>query len=136
MHRYCGFQLFEFGVQKPAKNRKGEDIMLADHALTIACKWEVVKGEFRLSSADFEPVRHDEHAAEFYELMETDPLVIESLEINQRGVIRIGFHDGHVLTVTPGRSKKWEHWRYMPRGDEKGHLVLEAGRIGWSEGDG
>jgi len=56
MWRYAGNQKFEFGVQRPCKNRKGEEITRADLGLVVSCHWrmDAPDGGY-ISSEDYGP---------------------------------------------------------------------------------
>lgn len=138
MWRYAGCQKFEFGEQKPGKNREGEDTTRADWGLVANCHWRIEGPEgFALSWEHFgsTPERRDGHADPFYERLETRPLIVEAVEVRSDGALRFRLSDGFSLAVDlgPPDGDSVERWRFMPpNGDPRGHLVLEEDDISWS----
>lgn len=133
MWRYAGCQKFEFGVQRPAKNRKGQDVKRADWGLVVSCDWRVMGPEGHVvSSDDFGPgrSRRDEQAKPFYELIHTDPPVVEGIEANTGGALRIRMSQGYTLDVQPetDSGSDDEQRRFLPRDPQQKYFVL------WGDG--
>jgi hypothetical protein len=129
MWRYAGYQKFEFGVQRPAKNREGEAVTVADWGLVVACRWAITGPEgLVVSSANFGPgtARRDEPARPFYRLIHADSPVVEGLEADQDGALRFVLSQGYTLEVRPeaDMDAEDEQWRFMPPGDERSHFVV------------
>lgn len=138
MWRYAGCQKFEFGEQRPFVNRKGEESTQADHGLVVSCDWSIEGPDgFRLGSEHFgrTPDLWDEHAKPFYESLDDAPPVVESVDVQESGGLRIGMTRGYSLAVDPDPPEEdhIEDWRFMPReGDPRGHLALRWDGLGWS----
>lgn len=131
MWRYAGCQKFEFGVQKPAVNRDGEEITKADLGLVVSCDWFVTGPEGSVvSSHDFGPdgARRDAHAHPFYNLLATSPPVVESVAANAEGALCIRMSAGFTLEVGPDADgdPHDEQWRLMRRGEPNTHFVLRG----------
>ena len=138
MWRYLGCQKFEFGEQKPHVNRKGEATTWADWALVANCRWRIQGPDaFSLTWEHFGPTpeRRDDHADPFYDSLRVDPPVVESVDVEDDGGLRIGMTGGYSLAFDPwpdGEDSS-EEWRFMPpKGDPRGHLVLGEENLSWS----
>lgn len=132
MYRFAGIQVFEFGLQKPCKNRKGEDITRADQSLHASCHWRITgpEGDI-LSSEDFGPgtERRDEKAQPFYQRLTDDPLLITAIEADEQGSLHLALSGGHALHLQPCKEPEAEYperWRYLPKDKRKRHLVVTA----------
>ncbi len=132
MWRLGGLQAFEFGIQRPAKNRRGQDITCADLRLHIACFWRITENEVEiLASADFGPnkSRRDEKAKPFYESLETDPPVVEAIEADDTGGFVLQMTSDFTLTVRPDEINEEpdsEQWRFLPKDKRTNHFVVTA----------
>jgi len=135
MFRYAGCQKFEFGEQKPHLNRKGEEMTRADWGLVASCHWRIQgPSGFLLTWEDFTPARRDDHAMAFYGSLKSDPPVVESVEVEEDGGLRIGMTCEYSLALDPSNydEEYFEDWRFMPPTDEpRGHLVLGED-LSWS----
>ena len=130
MFRFAGIQAFEFGVQRPGKNRKGQDITLADQRLHVSCDWRLDGTEgVIVSSEDFglNGSRHDELAHPFYAMLKNYPPVVEVVVAEESGALRLLLSGGYTLNVLPDElsdDSDEEQWRFLPKDKEQGHLVL------------
>jgi len=134
MWRY-GSQKFEFGEQKPHLNRKGEETTWADWGLVVAGAWHLSgPNGFALSSEHFAPERHDEHAKDFYESLDDEPPIVQTVEVLENGGLRIEMSRGYRLGIDPRSTEEeyFEEWRLMPPNEAQGHLVLDHGGLEWS----
>lgn len=132
MWRYAGLQKFEFGVQRPHKNRKGQDVTWADWGLVVACAWRIT-GRARpvVASADFGPgrSRHDEQALPFYTGLATAPPIVEAIEAAANGSLRISLSHEYLLEVHTDGETDSEQWRFMPRDRRRRHFVVVGENI-------
>ncbi len=138
MWRYLGCQKFEFGEQKPHFNGKGEETTWADWGLVANCTW-CIDGPngFVLCSHHFgpTPARRDDHTDPFYELFNTDPPVVEAVEMLDHGALRFQMSGSYSIALDPEPPDEdhFEDWRVMPPAeDPRGHLVLGEDRLEWS----
>ena len=142
MWRYAWFQRFEFGAQRPAKNRKGEAITMSDWTLVAGCYWRITgpDGEKVVSSADFGPgeSRRDEKAYPFYGMLHREPLVVEAVEADERGELRIRLSQGYLLKVSPDdepqpdpRQSDYEQWLFLPRDGRRRRFDFSAEGLSW-----
>jgi hypothetical protein len=129
MWRYAGCQKFEFGLQRPAKNRSGQEITRSDLGLVVSCHWRISgPAGHVVSSADFGPKesRRDTLAGPFYQLLEDAPPVVEALEASDDGALCLRMTSGYTVEVLPtaGIEPEDEQWRFMPKDQEQVHVVL------------
>jgi len=135
MWRYAGCQKFEFGEQKKHANRYGEQVTWADWGLVVSCRWRLEgPNGFVLSSEHFgsKSERYDDHADEFYQELDANPPLVESVEVLDNGALHFRLSHGYKLALDP--SGQNEEWRFMPDDDPRGHLVLESGIVHWTGG--
>jgi len=117
MWRYMGFQRLEFGEQKPAKNRKGEDITRSDWGLVLGGYWQIASADgFTLSDAHFGPdkERRDDHADGLYNRLSENPLQVLSIELALNGNLRVELTDRFTLSANTVDFSDWlnEYWRF------------------------
>jgi hypothetical protein len=127
----AGFQIFEFGVQRPHLNHRGEEVTRADYALHVSCPWRVLSpAGLALGSGDYEsPGRGPRHhrARAFFEQMDAGLLTVEGVEVDASGGPRLQLGKGYLLEIVPMTSVgAREHWRLLPAGKQP-HVVV-AGR--------
>ena len=127
MFRYAGYQKFEFGVQRPFKNRKGEDITRADWGLVVGGDWRITGTEGGIvSSDDFGSgkERRDQSAKDFYRsLSNTFPLV-KTIEAEDNGAVRIAMSGGYLLEIHASGGNDGERWRFMPKDSKEVQFVI------------
>ncbi len=125
----AGFQIFEFGEQQPFQNRKGKEVTKADYALHVSCPWRIVgpKG-LSLASDDYisgkaSGPRHG-RAKAFFADLRAATLVVERLEADVAGSVRLWLRGGYLLELLPmSTSRSKEHWRLLPPNGEGRHFV-------------
>ncbi len=133
------FQAFEIGVQKPCKNRKGQDITRADLSLHVACNWDITcNNEPIVGSQDFGPwpERHDEHAKPFYNILGKPELTIKCIRADNSGSLWLQTTCGytlHIATDPPDTPQDpdndSEQWRFLPENQDEHHFVITASGI-------
>lgn len=140
MVRLGASQYFSFGVQRPYKDFRGEEGTRSDWGMMVggSCHW-ILTGpdDFSLGTDDFGPERErrDEHAKEFYALMDSSPIAIESVQIDDDGTQYLTFSDGYALKIQlPKEMEAGEDpWRFMPQeSDFRRHLVLTEFGFIWT----
>jgi hypothetical protein len=135
--RRAGFQMFEIGVQKPCKNRKGQDITRADMALHVSCDWYITrKSDQILSSEDFGPEwgeRRDEKAEPFYQGLGAPDYIITSISADDSGGVVIQMAGGYTLQIICTSDSEVrnldggpEQWRFLPKDESAPHFVVTA----------
>lgn len=134
MFRFVGIQAFEFGVHRPCKNRRGDDVFKADLRLHVPCFWRITgPAGFDLSRDDFSRhgsnlPDHDEKAFPFYESLSTgNAPVVEAVEADDAGELRLQMSHGYVLNIRPDEMEEEpdeEQWRFLPKDEDQNHLVL------------
>jgi hypothetical protein len=138
MWRAAGMQIFEIGVQRPCKNRRGQEITRADWSLHVSCCWYIMgpKGDI-VSSSDFGPdgSRRDEQAKPFYGMLGDPALTIITLQSDGYGGINLGMSGGYNLAIWPpweneadreGQETDEEQWRLLSRHSNMRHFVILA----------
>lgn len=135
MWRYAGFQVFEFGIQRPAVNRKGQPITRSDWALGACCTWSICGTEGRvLSSEDFGPdgERHDEAAAPFYQLVDDSSLIVRAIEVGERAQVRFVLSQGFALDIVLDSDDPQEdQWHFHQRDRRGTGLMVNGGANVW-----
>ncbi len=140
MFRVSTAQYLRFGEQEPDKNYKSEEDSESYWALMIggSCHWRF-DGPcgFALGTDDFDQDKElrDEHADEFYDRLDEDPLIVTSIEVLPDGMQVLSLSDGFSLTIKmpDGVSRYSEPWRFMPRvNDFRGHLCLTEFGMKWT----
>lgn len=110
------WQCFEFGEQKTATNRKGDEITRADYSVTLTGDWAVTLGSvvvvgsgdhkgigkrrfYDRATPPREPESRDrwKRAKAFFQLIEEAKLIVESILVAPSGLILISFSDGYVI---------------------------------------
>ena len=135
--RRAGFQMFEIGVQRPCKNRKGQDITLADMSLHVSCNWYITRnGDQIVSSEDFGPgwgVRRDEKAMPFYEMLGEEEFVVTSIHADNSGGVVIQLTRGYMLQIVTDHDEAvmdtdadTEQWRLLPKDRTRRDFVVTA----------
>ena len=86
MRRFVGIQAFEFGIQRPCKNRKGQDITRGTWRLHAGCYWRITGPDGNILSAeDFGPggSRRDQMAKPFYAQVAAAVLTVAAIESDE-----------------------------------------------------
>jgi hypothetical protein len=131
MHRVSslGLQMFEFGQQRLAVNRRGQPITLADWSLHVFCDWRVTGPMGPVfGHNDYlggaEPVLTDT-AQVFFSAVRAASLAVLSLEAGDTGRVRFTLNGDYTLELTPLPNQQ-EYWRLLPPGEDAAHFVIGA----------
>ena len=135
MTRFGGIQIFEFGVQRPRKNRKGQEITVADQKIHVSsCEWRISGPEGEIvGSKDFTPVRGDERAHPFYQMLGDNPPLVQTVEADKAGGFVLQMIGGYSLTVSVDENIKEpdiEQWRFLPKAKSQNHFVIYSTETG------
>lgn len=139
MYRY-GSQAFVFDAAALSPEEAYTD---AAWILVAHNRWRIEGADgFALADTDFEPERHDEHAAPFYRHLEgeEDPLLIERIGVLPDGALSVGLSHGFALSVAGTTEldgitagELGDIWRMMPSySDPRGQIILYRDEFGWS----
>ena len=139
MFRFAGIQVLEFGVQRPCKNRKVEDVTRADQSLHVSCHWRIAGPDGTVvTSDDFGQggSRCDEKAYPFYDMLGEAPPAVEAIEADELGNVVMRLANGYMLeirldTETEASGSDMdltddEQWRYLPRDEGEDHFVITS----------
>ena len=145
MWRYAGRQKFEFGVQRPFRNRKGVVTTRADRGLVVSCDWRLwAYEELILSASDFGPgtARRDGDGEGFYDELGVFPPLVEQIEVLEQGGIRLVLSRGYILEIIPNGGGEYregflegEQWRFMPKEEAADQVVLTDAGMEYVEAD-
>lgn len=131
------FQIFEFGEQRPGKNKKGQDVTFGDWSLHVSCEWHVARnGSVIVGSRDMKrkrtgqarrffdrktPPRDAEErkrwaaANEFFDLVKQGVLIVQSVSVGSTGSLEIKLSDNFVLRTFNACATGWEQWCLLHR---------------------
>lgn len=133
MWRYPGCQYFEFGVQRPHKNRKGQDVTWSDWHLGVECDWRITgPAGYIVSSDDYGPGynRRDEMAHPFFDMLHDDPPIVEAIDADEQGGLCIRMSRGYTLEIQP---VDWpldeDQWRFWCDANAEEYFVVTRGGI-------
>jgi len=122
------FQIFEFGEQKPALNRNGEEITRADYSLDVSCAWRIRKNcyivisdvdhwtkrrFYRRKTPPRDPRQRTRwrRAQEFFEAVENQKLNARRIRLHGLAELSISLTLGYTLDVFLNDSV--EGWRLL-----------------------
>ncbi len=113
------WQIFEFGEQRPTRNRHGEDITLADWLLSIYCSWQLTRGDsvilgyddfshnlMRATRRFFDRKTPPKDAIarkrwkaanELFALVESGVLIVRCITVHPAGGVAIGLSDDYEI---------------------------------------
>lgn len=116
-----GWQIIEFGEQKPDVNRKGQAITRADWTVRISCHWRIVDpfGEEVLSNER----PNGDQAASYFERMEAESLIVESIRGYEDGSVLFVLAEGYQLLIDARLDQGGEQWRLLPPAEGTDYVV-------------
>jgi len=140
--RAANMQMFGFGKWVNATH--GEDRKVGEYALHLQCAWRIVKSNrilvaqrdmyYASGDCNEEPEgwewdkaganRCDERTKQLIAEHVDGPLVVESVEADYVGSLRLVFSKGVMLEVFPDDSLGEEHWRFFKSATEDKHFVV------------
>lgn len=147
--RVADMEMFAFGAQRQEVTSLGRERIAGTFALHVQCCWRIVgrngiavgysdhhePAEQSSETPDATPDRPDENLrdqklAELFNRFKNRPLLVESVEADNVGTVRLGLSHGHVLELIPDavgtKKDPPEHWRFIrrPSPDRSRHFVL------------
>ena len=148
----AGLQRFEFGEQRPGKNKRGETVTFGSHALHVACAWRIVETSAIIIGADDYngeerhkryPARFDPNNPEpdssalrafaFFDSLSENPPVVEAIEADGAGSVHFFLSCERRLEILPLDSAPDEHWRLLYRDGRRRHFVVTGQGIAGKE---
>ncbi len=144
--RAADMATFSFGDRKQSVDWKGRPRIVGDWALHVQCAWRirqndrVVVGNVDLYYPaeyepgatvpedfdwDTQPNRRDKLLDTFFDNGNRS-LVVQEIEVDGAGALRIALSDDHFLEILPNDSIGDECWRFFEAGKNKPHLVVTA----------
>jgi hypothetical protein len=141
--RAADMEMFQFGDRQLTRNRRGEPAEVGQYALHVQCTWRLLdaRGIIAASQDCFYPAgdpdnkppdfewdkavnRRDERMAAFFATCGNAFPVVQRVEADRLGSLRVVMSGEVTLEVFPDNSLEEEHWRFFrPASDEK-HLVV------------
>ncbi len=144
-HRAADLQGFMFGKQIESVKRDGYVVMSGEYGLHIQCAWRIVQGAtIAVASHDLyyaagdDPYkghedfdwdveganRCDERIAALFATWTYDPPVVEAVEADIVGSLRISLTQQYTIGIFPFDSLEGEHWRLLPNSPKRNHFVV------------
>jgi hypothetical protein len=141
---------FSFGEERQVTDSTGKGKKVGEYALHVQCAWRIVGPEGILvgssdiylppgSSLDIDGRSHfnwdvpggnrcDVQMERFF-LEQRLPLVVETIEVDLVGGMKIRLAKGFALEVLPTSSADIEQWRVFQPGIEGSHFVVKGNGI-------
>jgi hypothetical protein len=148
-HRAADLQIFKFGEQIPSmtraiRDRPAKAVVIGEYGLHVQCAWRIVhettivvaSHDLHFAAGDdpfknyngFDPDKHsnrrDERIAALVLAWADNPPVVESVEGDAVGSLRISLTQRYTLDVFPSDSLGEEHWRLLPNSPKRDHFVV------------
>jgi hypothetical protein len=147
-NRAADMEMFQFGERVLGTDPKGRPTKHGDHSLDVQCAWRIARaGEILVGSRDVyyprgDPMqdvpgfqwdkagmnRRDERLERFFGEREHDPPVVQRIEADYVGGLRLMLSDGSRLEIFPHDSLDAEghseRWRLFRVGSEEPHFVV------------
>ena len=136
--------MFTFGDRRLEQNRHGEVVGVREYTLHVQCAWRLVgqNGIIVASRDYFYPAgdpnddppnfdhdqpganRRDERMAAFFAECGHEVPVVESIDADRVGSLRIVMSHDVTLEVFPNDSLEGEYWRFFPAYSHARHFVV------------
>ena len=137
--------VFEFGVQRPQKNRKGDDVNWADFRLSIICAdWRVVqRGRIILASREYRDETHlvsdfDESpetpqiaesrriAREFFDAVTEGKFIVQSVVVRDHADMVIRLSEDLVIESFSSSCQNEDSWHFCNDNAKVSGLISAA----------
>lgn len=138
-----GMQIFEFGKQRPGKNRKGEAVTIGSCFLHVCCAWRVIGRNGVIVGGDdypgptapdpasppfdFEAPVPDERlssAKRLFNDLHDNPPMVRAIKADKTGSVRFQLSGELILEIIPLDSRTEENWRLLFRDNRRRHFVV------------
>ena len=145
--RAADMAMFTFGDRRLVQNRLGEVVEVGKYSLHVQCAWRLVGANGIIVASrdyyvpagnpDVEPPdfdydqpganRRDERMAAFFAECKDEVPVVERIEADRVGSLRITMTSDITPEVFPNDSLDGEHWRFFGRTARKHFVVTGRG---------
>ncbi len=132
-----GCQKFEFGEQKPFINDDGDEAFMADLGLVASCAWTISGPDgFELGHWHLPPIGPDGDilAEDFYDSLETNPQVVQTVHIDSEGSLSFELTGGFRLQLVPtadAPSTDHTFWMFLPGDSNQTGLQCDENGLDW-----
>jgi len=148
-HRAADLQVFKLGARIPSmtramKRRPAEAVVIGEYGLHVQCPWRITQGATIAVARrdlyyaagedpykdrddfdyDTHPNRCDERMSALLAAWGDNPPVVEAVEADMVGGLRISLTQQCALEVFPDDSMEGEHWRLLPNSLRRDHFVM------------
>ena len=137
-------QTFEFGLQKPYLNRKGEEIHRSDYRLHLLQEWRVTEHNvvvmgsddhqtkrrfYRRKTPPRDPIARERwrRANRFFDLVKGGALLVERVTIDDSASIRIELTEGFLIEAINCSSDNYEVWIFDNDAEGRSLWVMPGG---------
>lgn len=142
--RAADMEMFAFGERRVVPDRRGEPVEVGQYALHVQCAWRLVEADrivvasrdyfYSAGNPDVEPPdfdhdqpganRRDERIKAFFSHCGEDLPVVQRVEADRVGSLRIAMSRDVTLDVFPNGSLEDEYWRFFTPRSNASHFVV------------
>lgn len=142
--RAADLESFQLGTRHIVPSHRGGTKEVGDYALHVQCAWRIVGAEgivvasrdryYPAGNPDEDPPdfewyrsgtnRCDEQVAMFFKNKTNTPLVVEAIQADPVGSLRLTLNNEFALEVFPDDSLAGEHWRLFQPFNDNDHFVV------------
>ncbi len=145
----AALQWFAFGLPHTIVTSQGFPLEVSSYALHVQCPWRIIvpygivvgSGDLSYAAGDdpyanlppWKIARHgenrcDERVRMFLYYTRHQPLVVEQVQADDVGGLKICFNAGYILEIFPNDTLEEEYWRFCrPYTEERHFLVTGQG---------
>jgi hypothetical protein len=117
-----GWQIIEFGVQRPAVNRHGQQITRGDWSIHISCAWRISDPMGRVILSEECP--EGDPADGLFASVRAGALIVQAVRGSETGAVQFDLSLGYCLRVDPSGDLTEEQWRLLPPDKGAEHYVV------------
>ncbi|MCC8395156.1 hypothetical protein LJ656_21440 [Paraburkholderia sp. MMS20-SJTR3] len=133
VHHAADMLTLSFGPLHPFTNFKGVVKYMGQWALHVQCHWRLEEAGLIIATIDDLRVSDEEAHANSQRLnemlVEHDPVVVETVLVDDRACIGLKLTRGFRLTIIRDGVEDEEDWRFFEHLSDATHLVIEGGKI-------